>query len=128
MPSFTVYSKLASANQNTSLAGVYEQVTYTPTFSGIRQHTFSTDFFTHIQKQSIKHVTGRTINQLENALGQILTDLREMVYEKKLDCVWGSVDWYREETVWINDSKDKSGAVEFLPEAKNRFFLAKSSR
>lgn len=81
----TYYSKLTPANQNTALAGVYDQVTYNPTFAGYRQHKFSDDFFDHINKQTVKQTTGKIISQIETALSVILLEIRELVKEGKLD-------------------------------------------
>nr|QMP82211.1 nucleocapsid protein [Coleopteran orthomyxo-related virus OKIAV184] len=123
------YSKLASSNQNTALAGVYEQVTYIPVFSGFRDHKFSDDFFDHIQKQTVKQTTGKTIAQIETALSEILLDLRKMAQDGHLDRVWGTVNWFDMKTVSTNSSKDQKGSMPgFLVQARNKFFMSKSSR
>lgn len=129
LPQFKYYSKLSSANQNTALAGVYEQVTYAPVFSGWRHHTFSDDFFEHITIPTVKQTTAKNLQLIENSLSETLMELRKLATSHKLDGRWGTVCWYNMETVETNDSKTEQGKVEDLEiRTLNKFFLSKPKK
>lgn len=127
LPKYSIYSKLSSANQNTSLAGVYEEVTYAPVFAGFRQHSFSPEFLNYMQKTTSIQKSGKTISEIVSALSEINQELQNAVREGNLDGVWGTVHWFDMSTVATNCSKTLSGVVEGrVVTTRNKLFLAKS--
>lgn len=111
LPKFSIYSKLSSANQNTSLAGVYEQVTYAPVFVGFRQHSFSPEFLNYMQKTTSIQKSGKTISEIVSALSEINQELQNAAREGNLDGLWGTVHWFDMSTVATNCSKTLSGVI-----------------